>query len=105
MVRFKDGFEKDLISNQTTVITVDRIPDTKKDELTKVSMIPDKTVDLEKGYYHVIYVLLHFVMEDDTDRKGIRQIWRKIWTRRTQRTWSLMMKWSITGGSFSRKTK
>ena len=33
-------------------------------------MIPDEAVDLDKGYYHGVYILLKFNKEDDIDRKG-----------------------------------
>ena len=32
-------------------------------------MIPGEAVDLDKGYYHGVYVLLNFNKEDDVDRK------------------------------------
>ena len=32
-------------------------------------MIPDKAVDLDKGYYHGVYVLLNFNKEGNVDRK------------------------------------
>ena len=32
-------------------------------------MKPDKTVDLEKGYYHGFYFLLNFKNEDGVNRK------------------------------------
>ena len=33
-------------------------------------MIPDKAVDLEKGLYHCVYLLLHFNNWYGVDRKG-----------------------------------
>ena len=37
--------------------------------MSKISAIPDETVDLEKGYYHGVYVLLHLKKWYDTNKK------------------------------------
>ena len=60
LVRFQDGCDKDLISNKLTVVIVDKTPMTKESGVSIIYTTPDETVDLEKGYYHDIYVLLQF---------------------------------------------
>ena len=41
---------------------------TEEAKLTKISVIHDDTINLGKGYYHGVYVLLHFKKEDFMDR-------------------------------------
>ena len=55
---FQYGFEKDLISNQLTSVTLDKIPDAEEYKVPTISVIPVETVDLDKGYYHGVYMLL-----------------------------------------------
>ena len=47
--------EKDMNSNQITTMTVDRIPVIEESEMPTISVIPDETVDLEKGYNLMVY--------------------------------------------------
>ena len=70
LVRFQDGYEKDLTSNQLTLVTVDKIPVTEEAKVPTISVIPDETVDIEKGYYNGVYVLLQFNKEDGVNRRG-----------------------------------
>ena len=42
---------------------------TKEDKVTMISLIPDDTIDLDKGYYHYSYVFIPFKKEDSFDRK------------------------------------
>ena len=58
-----------MTSKKLTVATVDRIPVTKESKVTTISAMPDETVDPEKGYYHGVYVLLHFNNYDGVYRK------------------------------------
>ena len=51
-MRFQDGCERYLISNQLTMMTLERTPMTKYSEVTIVYVIHDETIDLEKGHYH-----------------------------------------------------
>ena len=51
-MRFQDGCEKDLTSNQLAAVTVERIPVTEEAEVPTISVIHDETIDLEKGHYH-----------------------------------------------------
>ena len=69
MLRFKDRCEKYLTLNHIAVVTVDSIPLTKEAEMPILSVIPDDTIDLDKGYYHFVYVLLHFNNEEGVDRQ------------------------------------
>ena len=58
LVRFQYGFEKDLILNKPTVVTVERIPNTNKYEL---AMIPERNfgiIGVYKGLYQEVYVSL-----------------------------------------------
>ena len=58
--RFLLGFqyrcEKDSASNQLALVTVERNPATKESDVPTVSAIPDDIIDLDKGYYHGVYV-------------------------------------------------
>ena len=49
LVRFQDGYEKDITSNQLTGVAVDSLPVTKEDEVSTIYVIPDETVDFDKG--------------------------------------------------------
>ena len=69
LVRFQYGFEKDLTSNQLTAVTVDNIPVDEKPEMSMISVIPDDTVDLEKGCYHGVYDIQDFMKTDGVDSK------------------------------------
>ena len=60
LVRFQDGCEKDVTSNKLTILTVENIPMNKEAEVVKISVMPNETIDLDKGYYHGVYVLLYF---------------------------------------------
>ena len=46
LVRFQDGFEKDIILNRLTVMSVERSPMTEESKVPTISVIPDETVDL-----------------------------------------------------------
>ena len=67
MARFQDGYKKDLSSNQLTTATVERRPETKEAEVPTIFAIPDEAVDSKKGYYNIVYVLLHLKKEDDVN--------------------------------------
>ena len=61
---FQGGCEKDLTSTKITVVKVDGIPMNKESEVPTIYTKPEEAVDLEKGYYHVVYYLLNFSNED-----------------------------------------
>ena len=49
LLRFKDVCEKYLTLNKLILVIVDRIPMTKKVKVATISVMPDDTVDFEKG--------------------------------------------------------
>ena len=55
--------------NQLTRVTLDDIPVTGEAEFPTIYSILDEKVDLEKGYYHGVYVILHFNKKDGINRK------------------------------------
>ena len=69
LVRFQYGCEKYLTSNQLAIVILQK---SLVEEETKVHMIPEipkEQVTPEKGYYHDVYVILHFNKEEGVDRK------------------------------------
>ena len=60
LVKFQDGYDKDMTMNQITGVKLDRIPVTKEAEFPTIYAILDWEVDLEKGYYHGVYILIQF---------------------------------------------
>ena len=48
LVRFQDGCDEDLTSNQLAVVTVDRIPTTKESREPIVSAIHEETANLDE---------------------------------------------------------
>ena len=74
-------------SNQLTVVIVDKIPQDKEPEVSEIAEIPEEQVDLDKGYYLCVYVMLRFKkeigvysnedqadVEDDTDEEDIDNV-------------------------------
>ena len=53
-----------------TDVTISMISEAKEDRVPTIYAIPDKAVDLEKGLYHCVYLLLHFNNWYGVDRKG-----------------------------------
>ena len=49
LVRFHCGCEKDLASDQLTIMAVDRNPMTEESEVTTIYVIPDENIYLDKG--------------------------------------------------------
>ena len=58
LLRFKDVCEKYLTLNKLNVVTVDMLPTTKKVKVATIYVMPDDTVDFEKGQYNGVYGLL-----------------------------------------------
>ena len=58
--RFQDGCEKNQSLNKTTTVIVDNIPEEKEPEVFAIPEIPEEQVELEKGYYRGVYVMLRF---------------------------------------------
>ena len=69
LVRFKNGCEKNLSSNQPTVVIVEKIPVEEEPEVSTITEIPEDQVELEKGYYRYVYVMLQFKKEVGVDSK------------------------------------
>ena len=66
---FKGRCEKDLTSNQLTVVTEYRNAVIEEVKLVMIVEILDGIVDLGRGCYHGAYVLLHFNKEGGSHRK------------------------------------
>ena len=58
LVRFQNGCKNNLSLNQLTIMIVEKIPEEKEPEVSKISEIPEEQVELEKGYYCCVYVML-----------------------------------------------
>ena len=69
LVRFQNGCEKNLSSNKLTVVIVEKIPEEKEPEVSEIVEIPEEQVELEKGYYLRVYVMLRFKKEFSVDSK------------------------------------
>ena len=67
--RFENRCEKNLSSNQLTVVIVENILKEKEPEVSKTAEIPEEQVKLEKGYYLCVYVMLRLKKEVVVDRK------------------------------------
>ena len=70
LVRFQNGWEKNLYSNQLTAVIVENIPKEKEPEVSESAEIPEEQVESEKGYYWYVYVMLRFKKEVCVDNKG-----------------------------------
>ena len=54
---FQNGCENNMSSNQFTVVIVEKIPEEKEPEVSKISEIQEEQVELDKGYYRCVYVM------------------------------------------------
>ena len=63
-MRFHNGCGKNLSWNQLTNMIVEKILEAKEPEVSEIAEIPEEQVDLEKGYYHCVCVMLRFKNED-----------------------------------------
>ena len=59
-MRFQDGCEKNLSSNQLTIVIVEKIPEEKEPEVFVIFEIPEDKFELEKVYYCCVYVMIQF---------------------------------------------
>ena len=64
MVWFQDGCEKYLNPNQLDVMTVENILMNKESGVPTMTVIPNRAIDFEKGYYNYVYVIIHFKKDD-----------------------------------------
>ena len=69
LVIFKYRCEKGMASNQLTVVKLEKTPMNEEAEVPMISVIPDESVNLEKGYYNSVYVMLNFNKEGCVDNK------------------------------------
>ena len=69
LVRFQDGCENNMSSNQLTVVIVKKIPDEKEPEVSEVAEIPEDQAELEKMYYFCFYIMLRFKKQISVDSK------------------------------------
>ena len=60
LVRFQNGCKKNLSSGQFTVVIVEKIPEEKEPEVSKIDEIPEEQVELERVYYRCVYFMLRF---------------------------------------------
>ena len=60
LMRFQNGCEKNLSSNQLTVVIVEKILEEKEPEDSKIAEIPEEQVKLDRGYYRCVYIFLWF---------------------------------------------
>ena len=65
LVRFQDGREKNLSSNQLTIVIVEKITDETDAKIFTNPEIPEEQLRMEKGYYQCVYVMLCFNKEVD----------------------------------------
>ena len=65
-MRFQDGLEKQMLSNQLTIV-VARSEVEEEIEVREVEMIPE--VREEFGSYHWVYISLHFIKEDGVEKR------------------------------------
>ena len=69
LVKFQDRRKNILSSNQVTVMIVEKIPEDKGPEVSEIAEITEEKVNLEKGYYRCVYVMLQFKKEVDVESK------------------------------------
>ena len=61
--------KNDLTPNQITIVIVEKSLVEEKIKVTTIPEIPEEQPTLEKGYYHGIYITIHFNKEDVVGRK------------------------------------
>ena len=66
LVRFQDGLDKDMLSNQLTIVVI-RCEVEEDIEVREVDMIPEVYEDV--GYYHWVYIFPHFIKKDGVDKR------------------------------------
>ena len=60
LVMFQNGCEKNLSSDQFTIVVVDKILVEEEPEVSTIPEIPEDNVEKQKGYYRCVYVLQQF---------------------------------------------
>ena len=69
LVRFHDGCEKNMSSNQLTFVAAHEILVEEALLVSTIPEIPEDIVESHKGYYVCVYVILQFETEDKIDNK------------------------------------
>ena len=69
LVRFHDGCENNLSSNQLTVVEAHEILVEEAPLVSTIPEIPEDIVESRKGCYVCVYVILQFKTEDKIDNK------------------------------------
>ena len=82
LVRFQDGCKNNMSSNQLTIVIVENIPEEKEPEVFEIPDIPEEQVELEKGYYLSVYVMLRLKMMSVAKARRRRRTWRMAQMRR-----------------------
>ena len=59
-VGFQHGCENNMFSNQLTIVIVEKILEEKEPEVFAIPEIPEDQVELDKGYYRCVHVMLQF---------------------------------------------
>ena len=68
-MRIQDGCENNLSPNQITIVIVENMPEEKEPGVFAIPEIPEDKFELEKGYYHCVYVLICFKNDVYVDSK------------------------------------
>ena len=68
-MRFQNGREKNLPSNELTIVTAHEIMVEEAPEVSTIPEIPEDIVESHNGYYVCVYVLLQLKTEDKIDNK------------------------------------
>ena len=68
-MRFQNGCENNLSSNQLTVVTAHEILVEEAPKVSTIPEIPEDIVESHKGYYRCVYVLIQLKTENKIDNK------------------------------------
>ena len=69
LVRFQNGFKKNMYLNQLTLAIVEKILVEEEPDASTIPYIPEDQVEKEKGYYCCVYVMLQFKNEASIESK------------------------------------
>ena len=67
LVRFHNGCENDLSSNQLTVVILEKNPEEIEPEVSEIAEILEEQIKLQKEYYRCVYIMLWFKNEVGVD--------------------------------------
>ena len=69
LARLQYGWKNNMSSNKLTIVIVEKILEEKEPEVSEISEIPEEQVELEKGYYRCVYVMIWFKREFGVDSR------------------------------------